>query len=292
MSFAPDQGSSEHFVIPAGTYAARLYAVVDLGHQWTQFQDKPGKWSHQVYVGFEIPELTFESENKETGEKVVKPRVIGRQYTLSYYKDSRLKTLVQALIGRAMTDDEQNKTGYPLETLAGQPCLLSVVHKPGTRDGQPVTYANMDSVVAPPKGLVVPEQYNPMLIYCIDDDPNKEVYGRLYQWLQDKIAKSREFAPEPEAEEPPVGSSDVLDPADFFATPDAPATIEQKKELQALFNEAKLDTKQFFNNYVKPLGLARTSDLTEAQAAAIIITMQAVAAAKAEVEAAEKAKAA
>lgn len=198
FNFSPDKGTSEHYVIPAGTYAARLYAVVDLGHQWTQFLNKPGKWSRQIYIGFEIPELTFEAEDKVTGEKSIKPRVIGRQYTLSYYKESRLKALVQALIGRALTDEEQNKTGYPLETLVGKPCLISVIHKEGTKDGQPVTYANMDSIVAAPKGLTVPEQFNPAMLFCITEDEerivyDKAVYDKLYQWLQDKIAKSREF---------------------------------------------------------------------------------------------------
>ena len=202
FDFSPDKGTSEHYVIPAGTYAARLYAVVDLGHQWTQFLNKPGKWSRQIYIGFEIPELTFEAEDKVTGEKSIKPRVIGRQYTLSYYKESHLKALVQALIGRALTDEEQNKTGYPLETLVGKPCLISVIHKEGTKDGQPVTYANMDSIVAAPKCLTVPEQFNPDMIYCIDSDPNQVVYGKLYQWLQDRIQKSQEFQHEEDVEEP------------------------------------------------------------------------------------------
>ena len=79
FNFSPDKGTTEHYVVPAGTYAARLYLIVDLGHQWTQFLNKPGKWSRQIYVGFEVPELTFEAEDKVTGEKTIKLRVIGRQ---------------------------------------------------------------------------------------------------------------------------------------------------------------------------------------------------------------------
>src|SRR5664280_2336873 len=226
FNFSPDKGTSEHFVVPAGTYAARLYLVVDLGHQWTQFMDKPGKWSRQLYIGFEIPELTFEAEDKITGEKSVKPRVIGRQYTLSYYKESRLKALVQALIGRALTDDEQNKTGYPLETLAGKPCLISVIHKESTKDGQSVTYANMDSVVAAPKGLTVPDQFNPMAVYCIENDPKRAIYDKLYPWLKDKIAKSKEFTGAPEAEEEPTAEelADTNVPFDIPEVPDEPTT--------------------------------------------------------------------
>ena len=223
FNFSPDKGTTEHYVVPAGTYAARLYLIVDLGHQWTQFLNKPGKWSRQIYVGFEVPELTFEAEDKVTGEKTIKPRVIGRQYTLSYYKESRLKTLVQTLIGRALTDDEQNKTGYPLETLAGKPCLVSVIHKDSTKDGQAVTYANMDSIVAAPKGLTVPEQFNPMVVYCIEADPKRVVYDGLYQWLKDKIAKSQEFTGETETEEREPTAEELADTAMPFDIPEEPA---------------------------------------------------------------------
>jgi len=224
FNFSPDKGTTEHYVIPAGTYAARLYLIVDLGHQWTQFLNKPGKWSRQVYIGFEIPELTFEAEDKVTGEKAIKPRVIGRQYTLSYYKESRLKALVQALIGRALTDEEQNKTGYPLDTLAGKPCLISVIHKDTTKDGESVTYANMDSVVAAPKGLTVPDLFNPLVVYCIENDPQRTIYDKLYPWLKDKIAKSKEFTGAPEAEDESTEEerADTSVPFDIPEVPDEP----------------------------------------------------------------------
>jgi len=263
FNFSPDKGTSEHYVIPAGTYAARLYAVVDLGHQWTQFLNKPGKWSRQIYIGFEIPELTFEAEDKVTGEKSIKPRVIGRQYTLSYYKESRLKALVQALIGRAMTDGEQNKTGYPLETLVGKPCLISVIHKEGTKDGQPVTYANVDSIVAAPKGLTVPEQFNPDMVYCIENDPEQAVYGKLYQWLQVRIQKSRELQHEDDVDEPLQESADTSEP--FM---DGPITPEQMTQLKGLYQTKGLTRDQFIAKL--PAGVNLPSGLTEVQAARLI----------------------
>lgn len=260
-NFAPDKVSSEHYVIPAGTYAARLYLIVDLGHQWTQFANKPGKWSHQIYIGFEIPELTFEAEDKVTGEKAIKPRVIGRTYTLSYYKESRLKGLVQALIGRSLTDEEQNRTGYPLETLLGKPCLISVIHKDGMKDGEPVTYANLDSIVGAPKGMTVPELYNPTVVYSISSDPEQKVYDKLYPWLKDRIAKSREFTNAPEVDDEPEEPEDN-------PFPDGPVTPDQLQTLKRLYLASGMTVQQFTAMF--PEGVKKPSALSEAEAAELI----------------------
>ena len=192
--FAPDKKSQfDDYIIPAGSYPARLYLMVDLGHQYAKFQDRPGKWMHKIRLGWEIPELTFEAEDKETGEKTTKPRVIGKEYTLSYYKESHLKTDIQSWIGRALTADEQDK-GYALDALMGAPCMISVVHADGhDKDGQPRTYANVASVMACPRSVTVPELFNPYMLYDMTNDPDNKVFDSLYPWLKERIKKAQEF---------------------------------------------------------------------------------------------------
>ena len=221
----PDSNSKfDDYIIPAGSYAARLYLLVDLGHQYVKFMEKPGKWSHKIRLGWEIPELTFEAEDRATGKDVMKPRVIGREYTLSYYKDSHLKTDIQSWIGRSLTVDEQDK-GFAVDSLLGAPCMISVVHVAGhDKEGKPRTYANLASVMACPRSITVPELYNPIVLYDMDNDPGNRVFEALYPWLQDRIKKAQEFQHEDgdmEAEVPDLSDTSV--PFEFDA-PAEPAT--------------------------------------------------------------------
>lgn len=198
--FTPDTKSQDDYVIPAGSYAARLYMLVDLGHQYVQYPGKEGAWSRKIRLGWEIPELTAEFEDKETHEKTIKPRVIGREYTLSYYASAHLKVDIQSWIGRDLTADEQEK-GYNLPGLLGKTCMLSVAHKEGkNKDGQAKTFANVAGIMACPRGLTVPEAFNPVMLYEINNDPGNKVFDKLYEWLQLKIKKAKEFQPESETE--------------------------------------------------------------------------------------------
>ena len=227
-SFTPDTKSQDDYVIPAGSYAARLYMLVDLGHQYVQYPGKPGAWSRKIRLGWEIPELTAEFEDKDTHEKTVKPRVIGREYTLSYYASAHLKVDIQSWIGRDLTADEQEK-GYNLPGLLGKTCMLSVAHKEGkNKDGQAKTFANVAGIMACPRGLTVAEQFNPTMLYEIDNDPGNKVFDALYEWLQLKIKKAREFQPEtetePETEPTEEQLADTSVPFNIPEVPDEPAT--------------------------------------------------------------------
>jgi len=225
--FTPDTKLQDDYVIPAGSYAARLYMLVDLGHQYVQYPGKPGAWSRKIRLGWEIPELTAEFEDKETHEKEVKPRVIGREYTLSYYASAHLKVDIQSWIGRDLTADEQEK-GYNLSGLLSKTCMLSVAHKDGKdKDGHAKTFANVAGIMACPRGLTVPDAFNPIMLYEIDNDPGNKVFDGLYEWLQKKIKKAREFQPEtepePDAEPTPEEAADTSMPFDIPEIPDEPA---------------------------------------------------------------------
>jgi len=232
--FTPDTKTQDDYVIPAGSYAARLYMLVDLGHQYVQYPGKEGAWSRKIRLGWEIPELTAELEDKETHEKTIKPRVIGREYTLSYYASAHLKVDIQSWIGRDLTADEQEK-GYNLPGLLGKTCMLSVAHKEGkNKDGQAKTFANVAGIMACPRGLTVAEQFNPTMLYEIDNDPGNKVFDELYEWLQLKIKKAREFQPEteiePETEPTEEQLADTSVPFDIPEVPEEPAAPESPVE--------------------------------------------------------------
>jgi hypothetical protein len=273
--FAPDNKSEfDDYVIPAGSYAARLYLLVDLGHQYVQYPGKSGAWSHKIRLGWEIPELTAEFEDKETHEKVVKPRVIGREYTLSYFASAHLKVDIQSWIGRDLTPDEQTK-GFALDGLLGKTCMLSIAHKDGkNKDGQARVFANVAGVMACPRGLTVPALFNPLMLYDMDNDSGNEVFNGLYVWLQDKIKKAKEFQgePEPETEEAPPDLSDTSPP---FMFQDGPILPEQMKRLQFLYGSKKVGEAEF-RTMLSGYGAKLPSGLTEAQATELIAALEKV----------------
>lgn len=171
---------------PAGSHVARCISVIDLGTQDTPFGE-----SHKVRITWELPEekAVFKEEKGE------QPFVLSKDYTLSLYEKANLRHDLESWRGRAFT--EQELRGFDISKLLGAPCLLSVIHKTSDKGK---TYANISSVSAMPKGMQCPEQYNPTVEYSIEMGHNSR-YMALPEWLQKKIANSREWGAEPKLPE-------------------------------------------------------------------------------------------
>ena len=171
---------------PAGSHVARCISVIDLGTQDTPFGE-----SHKVRITWELPEekAVFKEENGE------QPFVLSKDYTLSLYEKANLRHDLESWRGRAFT--EQELRGFDISKLIGAPCLLSVIHKTSDKGK---TFANISSVSALPKGMSCPPMINPAVEYAITDG-RSEVYESFPEWLQKKIAGSREWGAEPKLPE-------------------------------------------------------------------------------------------
>jgi hypothetical protein len=73
-----------------------------------------------------------------------RPFQLSREYTLSTYKTSALRAVVEKWRGRKMTEPEA--ATFDTDILVGKPCRLSVVHSEPDPDG--IIYANVDGVLA------------------------------------------------------------------------------------------------------------------------------------------------
>jgi hypothetical protein len=122
---------------PAGSHAARLVAMIDLGtHTETYPGGKPTK-SRKVFLVWWLAD-----EKKEDGT----PHYIGRRYTLSLNEKSNLGQMVGQWRGKALDKDEE----FDLTKLVGQPCLLNITHEESTKGN---TYAAVGTVSPLPKGM-------------------------------------------------------------------------------------------------------------------------------------------
>ena len=169
----------EFEIAPAGNHVAICYAMVDLGQQHVVFNNEE-KWQRKVYIGWEL-------SNEQMADG--RPFMVSRQFTMSLHEKSTLRAVLESWRGRPFTDDEL--MGFDLKNILGKPCMVNVVHATGN-NGR--TYANVKSIATMPKGMPVPEQINPTMLFEFGDQGfDEDKYIALPQWLQTKISESKDY---------------------------------------------------------------------------------------------------
>lgn len=180
----PTQSTRE--VLPAGSYLATLYGIVDLG---TQYSPMFANYQRKIRLSFELPsELRVFDEKK--GEQ---PLAIHKEYTLSFWEKSNLRKDLKSWRGSDLTSEEVEQ-GFNLGKLIGKSCLLSIGTKE-SKEGN--TYNVINGVSNLVKGMEAPKMINKELIYRITEKTDWE-YSNLPEFLQKKIWESKEFWPEEE----------------------------------------------------------------------------------------------
>ncbi len=174
--------SPERKLIPAGSYVARCYQMIELGTQETEFKGQK-KLQKQVNITWELPtELAVFDEEK--GEQ---PFVISRIYTLSMFEGSNLRHDLEGWRGKGFSPDELAR--FDITKLVGIACFINVIHKTNDKGK---TFSNIASISPLPKGVTCPKQVNPSKVLQFDDfDYN--FYKELPKFLQEKIQASPEF---------------------------------------------------------------------------------------------------
>ena len=177
MSLTVNAGNSsntEFEQCPAGSFAARCYQIIDLGHQTIEWQGT-AKVVPKVRITWELNEAMADG----------RPFSISKEYTASIGDKANLRKDLEAWRGRPFSSEELRN--FSLENVLGAPCLLGVVHRP-SKDGSKV-YANVGSVMALPKGMSAPELVNPTVKFDIATFDNK-VFDSLSNYVQKKIMMS------------------------------------------------------------------------------------------------------
>ncbi len=167
-------GNFEKTIVPAGTHVARLYRIVDLG---THYNEKFDKSSRQLELSWEFPLLlhTFKEENG------AQPLVVSKTVTRSLHEKSGLTKLLKSW-GVDISEDT-----FEMSQLFDIPCLLAVSHNVvGDK-----TYVNVDSAVPIPAGMDAPAPIKDNLTVDLEEFDHS-AYGELPEWMQEKIASTKE----------------------------------------------------------------------------------------------------
>ena len=188
--------------LEAGAYPAVADMIVDLGVQPSpggQFAPK-----RTVMIRFQIPSERVEIT--KNGETKSLPAVISRTLGLSLNEKATLRQLLQSWRGKAFTPEELKR--FDLANVLGKPAFINVTH---SVKGEK-TYANLTSIMPLPKGMPASVLEGEALIYSTDA-PDPDVFDKLPEWVQDKIAariidKPKVAAPAPKAAAAPAAAAE------------------------------------------------------------------------------------
>jgi len=174
---AGNGGGGDFENCPSGSFAARCYQIIDLGHQTFEWKGE-AKVAPKVRITWELNEMMSDG----------RPFSISREYTASIGDKANLRKDLEAWRGRPFSAEELRN--FSLENVLGAPCLLGIVHKP-SKDNSKV-YANVGSIMALPKGMPSPELVNPAVKFDIGTFDQK-VFDGLSSYVQKKILMSKEL---------------------------------------------------------------------------------------------------
>lgn len=171
--------SKEREIIPAGNYVAVLYSIVQIGTVPESYMGEE-KMLAKVRFTWEIPKLQREFDG------VMKPMVIGDDYTISWGEKANLRKVVQGILGETPEDE-----GFDLKSLLGTACMLQVINGVGKASGR--KYAAVGSVAQLPEEITPPKQFNPSTYLDYQEGWDSEVYTALPQFIKEKMAPSQEM---------------------------------------------------------------------------------------------------
>jgi hypothetical protein len=180
--YLPRPSESSFKPVPAGSWPAICYRVVDLGTQESTYQGER-KEQHKVLLSFEIHDDECVAEDGT-------PMAIHQRYTWSMHEKSTLRKHLEAWRAKPFTDQDFGPGGFDIAKLLGVPCMLSIIHN-NVNDR---TYANVNSIAKLPKGLNAGELLNDKVCIMLDPEEfDRAAFARLPESLKATIMDSPEY---------------------------------------------------------------------------------------------------
>jgi hypothetical protein len=170
-------------IAPAGNHMARLYSIIDLGHQSVEWAGE-SKIMHKVVFTWELHGDDDAGEPLKTDDG--KPLIVSKRYTVSLGEQARLRQDLEAWSNKKMSAEDRKN--FDLKSLLGKFCMVNITH---SEDGK---YANISGISPVPTALrnQMPEGVNaPVHFWLAEFDQTK--YEALPKYYREKIAESSEW---------------------------------------------------------------------------------------------------
>ena len=196
------KGGTDFPRCPVGTTLGICYGVIDVGMQ-----------PNQNYGPKASILLLFETPNELMPDG--RPFGVSKTYGASMSPKSWLRKDVEVWLGVSF-DSDAAAYNYDVTELLGQPCLLTISESKA-KNGDRI-WTNVDAVVKVMKGMTIPAQVNPSLLYDMDN-PDQSVYDKLPQWIRNKIDAGRAYHAEQDDDGQGYGKHDDAPLTDFEDSP-------------------------------------------------------------------------
>lgn len=170
-------------IAPTGNHMARLYSIIDLGHQATEWKGV-AKIMHKVVFTWELHGNDDNDQPLKTDDG--KPLIVSKRYTVSLADASRLRLDLESWSNKKMTDEDRKN--FDLSSLLGKFCMVNITH---SEDGK---YANISGISPVPNALrnAQPEGINPTKMFWLQNFEQAD-YDALPKYYKEKIAESSEW---------------------------------------------------------------------------------------------------
>lgn len=172
----------EFKIAPVGSHLARLYRIIDLGTQTTEYMGQT-KMLRKVKFFWEL-----HGDDLKTDDG--KPLIQTRNYTLSLGDKASLRKDLESWRGKSFTDDELR--GFDISKLLDKWCMVTVQHRTANNGNIYADAVAITPVPAIVQKAGVPQGVNPCVIFDLQKF-DQEVFDSLSQGLKDQIMQSAEM---------------------------------------------------------------------------------------------------
>ena len=173
----------EFNLAPVGSHLARLYRIIDLGTQKSEYMGQV-KMLRKVKFFWEL-----HGDDLKTDDG--KPLIQARNYTLSLGDKASLRKDLESWRGKSFTEDELR--GFDLSNLLDKWCMVTIQHRTannGNIYGDCVAITPVPAVV---QKAGVPQGVNHCVLFDLQKFDQK-TFDELSQGLKDQIMLSAEYS--------------------------------------------------------------------------------------------------
>lgn len=167
---------------PEGTHVATCVGLIQIGTIEREFKGEK-KWVDKLRFTFELPE-ELHVFKEEDGEK---PLVVSAEYSNSMGGKSKLRPIVEGILGVALHDAEAYS--YDMEDLLGRSCLISITHQVSKKGNKYVVIKSTSPLL---KNMPVPKQLNPTKLLTYEKW-NQNYFDSLPDFIKDVMKTSKEY---------------------------------------------------------------------------------------------------
>lgn len=184
----PSTGGGKRTTLDAGTYPARIVAVIDMGLQTQRaYQGEAKPPARELTLTYELLDEFMKDEDGQ--DLVDKPRWISETFPFHNLVADRARSTI-----RYKSLDPAVKHEGNFAALVGMPCNVTIVINPGKNKNAGKIFENVGGVspMRPKDAEKAAQLVNSIVVFDLDA-PTMDTWKDVPKWLQDKIKGNLEF---------------------------------------------------------------------------------------------------